>query len=111
MKIANTPAFRYQVAAYVVGVLLLLVCVEMVMAYGFDNKSLKWVVYAHGYFYLLYLFLAFDFYRRYRWPHRRLAEMILAGLIPGMMFVSERRIQRFAQEAPARLDGSGAAAL
>lgn len=111
MKIENTPAFRYQVAAYVVGVLLLLVCVEMVMAYGFDNKSLKWVVYAHGYFYLLYLVLAFDFYRRYRWPHRRLAEMILAGLIPGMMFVSERRIQRFAQEAPARLDGSGAAAL
>ena len=107
----NTAAFRYQVAAYVVGVLLLLVCVEMVLAYGFDNKSLKWVVYAHGYFYIVYLVLAFDFYRRYRWPHRRLAEMILAGLVPGMMFVSERRIQRFAQEAPARLDGSGAAAL
>ena len=107
----NTAAFRYQVAAYVVGVLLLLVCVEMVMAYGFDNKSLKWVVYAHGYFYILYLVVAFDFYRRYRWPHRRLAEMILAGLIPGMMFVSERRIQRFAQEAPARLANSGAAAL
>jgi len=107
----NTAAFRYQVAAYAVGVLLLLVCVEMVLAYGFDNKSLKWVVYAHGYFYIVYLVLAFDFYRRYRWPHRRLAEMILAGLVPGMMFVSERRIQRFAQEAPARLDNSGAAAL
>ena len=107
----NTAAFRYQVAAYIVGVLLLLVCVEMVMAYGFDNKDLKFVVYAHGYFYIAYLFLAFDFFRRYRWPQRRLAEMILAGLVPGMMFVSERRIQRFAKQAPARLDSSEAAAL
>ncbi|GAA0619400.1 hypothetical protein GCM10009547_22320 [Sporichthya brevicatena] len=107
----NTPATRYQVAAYVVGVLLLLVCVEMVMAYGFDNKSLKWVVYAHGYFYILYLVLAFDFFRRYRWPLRRLGEMILAGVVPGMTFVVERRIARLAQETPARLDGSGAAAL
>ncbi|WP_019878111.1 DUF3817 domain-containing protein [Sporichthya polymorpha] len=107
----NTPATRYQVAAYIVGVLLLLVCVEMVMAYGFGNKSLKWVVFAHGYFYILYLVLAFDFFRRYRWPLRRLAEMILAGVVPGMTFLVERRIARLAEETPARLDGSGAAAL
>ncbi len=107
----NTPAVRYQVAAYIVGVLLLLVCVEMVMAYGFDNKDLKWVVYVHGYFYILYLFLAFDFFRRYRWPLRTLAEMIVAGLLPGMTFVIERRIARLAQRTPARLGESGAAAL
>ncbi len=98
----NTPHGRYQVASYVVGVLLLLVCVEVVMAYGFDNSDLKWVVFAHGYFYIAYLILAFDLFRRERWPLRVMVEMILAGLIPGMTFVIERRVS----SRYARLGGS-----
>ena len=111
MKFRNTPAGRYQVAAYIVGTLLVLLVVAMVMKYGFDNESFMWVALVHGYFYIVYLILAFDLFRRSRWPLRRLAEMILAGLVPGMTFVVERRIARFANETPARLDGSGAAAL
>ena len=99
----NTPAGRYQVAAYIVGVLLLLLVVAMVMKYGFDNEGFMWVALVHGYFYIVYLVLAFDLFRRSSWPMRRLAEMILAGLVPGMTFVVERRIHRFAQEVqPAR---------
>jgi integral membrane protein len=106
----NTPAGRYQVAAYIVGTLLLLLVVAMVMKYGFDNESFMWIALVHGYFYIVYLILAFDLFRRSSWPLRRLAEMILAGLVPGMTFVVERRIARFARSS-ARLDESGAAAL
>ncbi|MBA3742343.1 DUF3817 domain-containing protein [Sporichthya sp.] len=94
----NTPAGRYQVAAYIVGGLLVLLVFAMVMKYGFDNHDFMWVALVHGYFYIVYLILAFDLFRRSRWPMRRLAEMILAGLIPGMTFIVERRIARFARE-------------
>lgn len=111
MKLRNTPAGRYQVAAYIVGALLVLLVVAMVMKYGFDNEHFMWVALVHGYFYIVYLILAFDLFRRSKWPMSRLAEMILAGLIPGMTFIVERRIARFAEETPARLDGTGASAL
>lgn len=111
MKLKNTPAARYQVAAYIVGTLLLLLVVAMVMKYGFDNESFMWIALVHGYFYIVYLVLAFDLFRRSRWPLRRLAEMILAGLVPGMTFVVERRIGRLAHDTSARLDESDAAAL
>jgi hypothetical protein len=42
------------------------------------------------------LVLAFDLYRRTRWPLLRLAEMILAGLLPGLTFLIERRVAAFA---------------
>jgi integral membrane protein len=105
LKLQNTPAGRYQVAAYIVGTLLVLLVVAMVMKYGFDNDGFMWIALVHGYFYIVYLILAFDLFRRSSWPMRRLAEMILAGLVPGMTFVVERRIARFASQghvAPSR---------
>lgn len=96
---AGFPAalLRYRVAAYTVGVMLLIACTASLVKHAFDGPDFLWVWFIHGYFYLVYLGLAFDLYRRVSWPLRRLAEMLVAGLLPGLTFVIEHRVRRFAR--------------
>lgn len=94
---------RYRIAAYVVGVLLLLLVVAMYLKYAQDDDGFMWVAMIHGYFYMVYLGLAFDLFRRAKWPTPTLVSMIVAGLVPGMVFAVERKIVHRA------LAGSGAA--
>ncbi len=96
---------RYRIAAYVVGVLLLLLVVAMYMKYAQDDDSLMWVALIHGYFYMVYLGLAFDLFRRAKWPTPTLISMIVAGLVPGMVFAVERKIvHRALAASPAARD-------
>jgi integral membrane protein len=83
---------RYRIAAYVVGVLLLLLCVAMYLKYAQDDDGFMWIAMIHGYFYLVYLGLAFDLFRRAKWPTGVLVAMIVAGLVPGMVFAVERKV-------------------
>jgi integral membrane protein len=94
------PLLRYRLAAYTVGVMLLVACLASVVKHVFHGPDFLWVWFVHGYFYLAYLGLAFDLYRRVRWPLPRLFEMLVAGLLPGLTFVIERRVNRLAH-APA----------
>lgn len=83
---------RYQVMAWVVGVLLVvLVCVGMPLKYFADNGSVvTWVGVPHGWLYMILLITAVDLGRRVRWPWGRLALIALAGTIPFLSFVAER---------------------
>lgn len=92
--------FRYRIAAYIVGVMLLVACLSSVVKHALHGPDFLWVWFVHGYFYLAYLGLAFDLFRRVRWPLSRLAEMFIAGLLPGLTFVIERRVNRLAQPPP-----------
>lgn len=83
---------RYRIAAYVVGILLLLLVVAMYMKYAQDDDRFMWVAMIHGWFYLIYLGLGFDLYRRALWPGKVMAAMIAGGLVPGLVFFVERRI-------------------
>lgn len=97
----SRPLRRYRIAAYVVGTLLVLACVSWAL-HGAGKPSFQWIWIAHGWFYIIYLGLAFDLFRRVRWPLPRLAEMLVAGLLPGLTFVIERDINRYARShAPA----------
>jgi integral membrane protein len=95
-KPVEAALFRYRIAAYIVGTLLLIACTASIVKHGFHGPDFLWIWFVHGYFYVVYLVLAFDLYRRTRWPLLRLAEMILAGLLPGLTFVIERRVAAFA---------------
>jgi integral membrane protein len=95
-KKVEASLFRYRIAAYVVGVLLLVACSASLSKHVLDGPDYLWVWFLHGYTYVVYLILAFDFYRRTRWPLPRLAEMIVAGLLPGLTFVIERRVSAYA---------------
>lgn len=87
---------RYRIAAYTVGVLLIIACVSSVVKHVFDGPDFVWVWMPHGFVYMIYLVLAFDLFRRTRWPARLMVEMLLAGLLPGLTFVIERRVHRHA---------------
>ena len=85
---------RYRVLAYIVGVLLLiLVVVAMPLKYLADRPTMVAVVGPlHGFCYMVYLVTAFDLAVRSRWAFRRTALVLLAGTVPVMSFVAERKV-------------------
>jgi len=106
----------YQVASIITGVLLLLLCAEMVIKYGFHhelelagpNGFLAFVpndtvtavnlstgiLIAHGWFYVLYLFSDFRLWSLMRWPFTRFILIALGGVIPTLSFFVEVRTAR-----------------
>jgi integral membrane protein len=77
-----------------VGVMLLaLVFVATPLKYLADRPALAevgWTV--HGFLFIVYLLAAFDLGRRHRWAPRRILLVVLAGTVPFLSFVAERRI-------------------
>jgi len=87
---------RYRLMAYVVGVgLLVLVFVAMPLKYLGGNPAAVAVVGpVHGFLYMVYLVVALDLALRARWSLPRTVLVLLAGTIPFLSFVAERRITR-----------------
>ena len=97
---------RYRVLAWVTGVMLLLLCVEMVLKYVVHSPvadAFAWIPYAHGWIYVVYLVTVFDLWATMRWGFGRLVTMALAGVVPVMSFVLERRVHA---QALARIDAA-----
>ncbi|MCS5714806.1 DUF3817 domain-containing protein [Herbiconiux sp. CPCC 205716] len=107
----------YQVASIITGVLLLLLCVEMLLKYtplglevelGGRNGLLALVpdgtvtavnlstgiLIVHGWFYVVYLFSDFRLWSLMRWPFLRFILIALGGVIPFLSFFLEGRIAR-----------------
>ncbi len=80
---------RYRVLAWVTGVWLLALCVELIANYGFDVDGFGWVAVAHGWIYFLYLLLTLDLAVRVRWPIARTVGTLIAGTIPFLSFYVE----------------------
>ena len=128
-KLADLPRIRgalrfYQVASVITGVLLLLLCTEMILKYGFGlelelggpqgflafvpidtvtavNLSTG-ILMVHGWFYVVYHFSDFRLWSLMRWPFTRFILIALGGIIPFLSFILEARIGR---EVRAYLDG------
>ncbi|GII53402.1 membrane protein [Planotetraspora thailandica] len=84
----------YRVMAYIVGVMLLLLCVAMVVKYGFDNDTMVAIVGPiHGFLYMIYLAGALNLGLKTRWPIGYLLLVLLAGTIPLLSFVMERSVR------------------
>lgn len=95
---------RFKVMAVVVGLGLLLLTLEVVLHYGFDNDSLAWWSPIHGVLYMLYLIATADLGMKDRWPLSRMLGVMLAGVVPFFSFFMERRVAR-------RVTGGGADTL
>ncbi|MDR5698325.1 DUF3817 domain-containing protein [Agromyces aerolatus] len=128
-KLADLPRIRgalrfYQVASVITGVMLLLLCAEMLLKYvwhfelygfgsgGFlsfqpvietahglestgDGVNLSTgILIAHGWFYVVYLISNFRIWSLMRWPFIRLIVLALGGVIPFLSFFLEARIGR-----------------
>jgi integral membrane protein len=86
---------RYRIAAFVVGYALIVLCIAIVLRYGFgvDQAVAIWGP-IHGVLYIGYVLLTFDLAYKDRWSLMGLLGVLLAGVIPGISFVAERIVHR-----------------
>jgi integral membrane protein len=90
---------RYRVMAYVVGVgLLVLVLVAMPLKYFAGEPGPVAVVGPiHGFLYMVYLLACVDLAIKSRWTIKGTVLVMLAGTIPFLSFVAERRVAHRAE--------------
>ncbi|WP_431801982.1 DUF3817 domain-containing protein [Microbacterium sp. bgisy203] len=128
-KLATFPAIRgalrfYQIASVITGVMLLLLCAEMIIKYAFgyelflggsggflwfapvvetatghestgDGVNLSLgILIAHGWFYVVYLFACFRVWSLMRWGFGRFIMLALGGIVPLLSFFMEARVAR-----------------
>ncbi|GAA3670039.1 hypothetical protein GCM10022237_32300 [Nocardioides ginsengisoli] len=90
----------YRVLALVVGVLLVVGSLGSLMKYLLTEGStlqqlgehlgIIWML--HGFIYIVYVVVAFVLAQRARWSIPQLGLMLIAGLIPGLIFWVEHRV-------------------
>ena len=100
----------YRVLALVVGLLLLALAVGMVLKYlltegtdlqRFGDELTAVVALVHGWVYIVYVVVAFLLSRRAGWSLQYLVVMLLAGLVPVMIFWVEHHVaERVRSEHP-----------
>jgi integral membrane protein len=103
---------RYRFMAILTGVMLLILCVEMAIKYGLGvvtdvdgvMRYIAWVPFAHGWIYVAYLVTVADLWSKMRWGFGRLVTMVLAGVVPVMSFVLEKKIHGEAETKLAALE-------
>lgn len=96
-RILSSGAYRrFQVMAWVTGVLLaFMTVVGLPWKYLLGHDDSLWYALGwqfHGFLYMLYLVTVLDVAIRARWSPGRTVLVALAGTIPFMSFVFERRI-------------------
>ena len=128
----------YKVCAYITGVFLLLLVVEMILKYGFDyevqfggssgfiglvdyypslgkspdltgvNLSIG-ILIVHGWFYVVYLLADFTLWSRMRWPFAMFILIALGGVVPFLSFIAEHFVAKRANRELAELQSGGTA--
>lgn len=83
----------FSIAAWVTGVLLLLLCLRMVMDYGFnmDVSALAWVARVHGLAYIAFLMASLNLGLKARWPAATWLVTAISGVVPFLSFVVEAK--------------------
>ncbi|MDH6179972.1 integral membrane protein [Microbacteriaceae bacterium SG_E_30_P1] len=131
---ADVPRIRrtvsvYKVSSVITGTFLLLLCLMMVLRYGFGvdielggpygfltltpkeqitaiNLS-TFILIVHGWLYVLYLACDFLLWRYIRFSFGRFLFIALGGIIPLLSFFLERRVPRDVEAAIARIQPAG----
>lgn len=90
---------RFRVLAYATGVALLGLVSALVLKYGFDSPGMmSWIGVTHGVLYMIYLVVAVDLALKARWSLKGTVLVLLAGTIPFLSFVAERKVTHRVQE-------------
>jgi len=88
----------FKVMAFIVGVGLLVLVVEIVLSYGFDLKGddnpLHWWPQPHGFIYMVYLVATALLGFKVGWSLTKMVLVMLAGCVPFLSFWVERRVAR-----------------
>jgi integral membrane protein len=90
----------FRALAYVVGVMLLILCVAMVLRYGFGAAEMsKIVAPIHGGLYMIYLITVMNLGMKARWGWPYMLGVMLGGTIPFLSFYVERKVRDRVQTA------------
>ena len=94
----------FEVMAILVGVGLLVLCLGMVLKYGYQKPGLSqfWDQ-KHGLLYMIYVFATANLGFKMRWSLGRMVVVMLAGVVPFLSFWAERKVAR---EVEQQLAGS-----
>jgi len=112
--ITDVPGARsrltfFKVMAFVVGIGLLVLVVEMVLSYGVglkgDDNPLHWWPQPHGFIYMVYLVATALLGFKVGWSLPKMVGVMLAGCVPFLSFWVERKVAR---EVEVRLDAAAA---
>ena len=104
----------YRVLAYVVGTLLAICTLTSILKYGAPDGSgpqqlgedLAFMWAFHGFIYIIYVVVAFFLSRRAYWTLQFTLLVLVAGLVPLLIFFVERVVSRKVREEYAdELDG------
>ena len=95
---------RYRVIANIVGVVLLVfILIAVPVRYlGGEPRLSETISPIHGFLYIVYLGFTIDLARRVGWSLRRTVLVMLAGTVPFLSFVVERRMSRDVLESAAQ---------
>lgn len=93
----------YRIAAYVTGIgLIILVCVAVPLKYFAGIPGPVAVVGAmHGFFYMAYVVCTLILAERCRWRPVQALVVVLAGTIPFVSFIAERKVTKQVRQAEA----------
>src|SRR3954467_7113572 len=101
---------RFRVMAYVTGVGLLAPTVGVILQYAADAPTLVAVVGpSHGFLYMVYLVCAFGLSLKSKWAPLYTIGVLLAGTIPFLSFVAERKVTHRVTEKLAETEAAEAA--
>ena len=83
----------FSIAAWVTGVLLLLLVARMVMEYGFhmDVSALAWVARVHGLAFIAFLMTSLNLGLKARWSAVTWVVTAISGVVPFLSFVVEAK--------------------
>ena len=84
-------------------------CEMTSVGYGF-NISL-FILVAHGWFYVVYLFACFRMWSLMRWPFPRFILLALGGVVPFLSFIMEARVAREVRRYLADREAAEAASI
>ena len=102
----------FKVMAILVGIGLLVLCLGMVLKYGYDKPGLSdfWDQ-KHGLLYMIYVGATANLGFKMRWSPGRMVTIMLAGVVPFLSFWAEHKVagqvegELDAQNTPVPLPG------
>lgn len=82
----------FKVMAVIVGIGLLVLVLEMILRYGFDNHILDWWPQPHGFIYIVYIVATANLGFKVGWGLMKMVIVMLAGVVPFLSFWAERKV-------------------
>ncbi len=90
-KVAGALKF-FRVMAVIAGVALLILCVELILHYGFHNEALAWWSPVHGLLFMVFMASVFNLGTKLRWTAVRMVGYICTAFVPVLSFWLERKV-------------------